>query len=61
MVRSLTLAPTEVVRFVLARLDDEEALIRRNARSLRGQDDPQTGSFSFSDLLAHERTIRDSA
>jgi N-acetylmuramoyl-L-alanine amidase len=28
---------------------------------LDGQDDPQTGSFSFSDLLAHERTIRDSA
>jgi N-acetylmuramoyl-L-alanine amidase len=28
---------------------------------LDGRDDPQTGSFSFSDLLAHERTIRDSA
>ena len=28
---------------------------------LDGQDDPHTGSFTFSDLLAHERTIRDSA
>ncbi len=28
---------------------------------LDGRDDPQTGSFSFSDLLAHERTIRDTA
>ena len=28
---------------------------------LDGHDDPQTGSFTFSDLLAHERTIRDSA
>ncbi|MGS0688195.1 N-acetylmuramoyl-L-alanine amidase [Nakamurella sp. GG22] len=28
---------------------------------LDGRDDPQTGSFSFSDLLAHERMIRDSA
>ena len=27
---------------------------------LDGRDDPQTGSFSFSDLLAHERMIRDS-
>lgn len=28
---------------------------------LDGRDDPQTGSFSFSDLLAHERMIRDTA
>lgn len=28
---------------------------------LDGRDDPHTGSFSFSDLLAHERTVRDSA
>jgi len=27
---------------------------------LDGQDDPHTGTFTFSDLLAHERTIRDS-
>ena len=26
---------------------------------LDGQDDPHTGTFTFSDLLAHERTIRD--
>ena len=28
---------------------------------LDGRDDPHTGTFTFSDLLAHERTIRDSA
>jgi N-acetylmuramoyl-L-alanine amidase len=28
---------------------------------LDGHDDPHTGSFTFSDLLAHERRIRDSA
>ena len=28
---------------------------------LDGQDDPHTGTFTFSDLLEHERTIRDSA
>jgi N-acetylmuramoyl-L-alanine amidase len=28
---------------------------------LDGQDDPHTGTFSFSDLLAHERAIRDTA
>ena len=38
-------APSEVVRFVLARLDDEEAVIRRSARSLRGQDDPRTAEL----------------
>ena len=37
--RSTRFAPTDVVRFVLARLDDEEAVIRRSARSIRGQDD----------------------
>ena len=28
---------------------------------LDGHDDPHTGTFTFSDLLAHERMIRDSA
>ena len=28
---------------------------------LDGRDDPHTGTFTFSDLLAHERRIRDSA
>jgi N-acetylmuramoyl-L-alanine amidase len=28
---------------------------------LDGHDDPHTGTFSFSDLLAHERMVRDSA
>ena len=28
---------------------------------LDGHDDPHTGSFTFSDLLAHERRIRDLA
>jgi N-acetylmuramoyl-L-alanine amidase len=28
---------------------------------LDGRDDPHTGTFTFSDLLAHERAIRDSA
>ena len=28
---------------------------------LQGQDDPHTGTFTFSDLLAHERSVRDSA
>jgi N-acetylmuramoyl-L-alanine amidase len=28
---------------------------------LDGRDDPHTGTFTFSDLLEHERTIRDSA
>jgi hypothetical protein len=28
---------------------------------LDGHDDPHTGTFTFSDLLEHERTIRDSA
>ena len=29
--------------------------------ALDGRDDPHTGTFTFSDLLAHERAIRDSA
>jgi N-acetylmuramoyl-L-alanine amidase len=28
---------------------------------LDGRDDPHTGTFTFSDLLAHEQRIRDSA
>lgn len=43
MIRSTaSFAPTDVVRFVLARLDDEEAVIRRSARSMRGREDDTT-------------------
>lgn len=41
MPRTSRFAPTDVVRFVLARIDDEEAVIRRSARAMRGQDDPR--------------------
>lgn len=57
MPSSSTFAPTEVVRFVLARLDDEEAVIRRRARSLRGQDDSRLADLEHrrADCLARRQ------
>ncbi|WP_375484908.1 DUF6221 family protein [uncultured Jatrophihabitans sp.] len=58
MPRSTRFAPIDVVRFVLARLDDEEAGIRRSARSLRGHDDrAQTASLEHrrADCLARRQ------
>lgn len=43
---------TDLVRFVLARLDDEESDLRKRVRKLRGRDDTEADS----DLIEHLRS-----
>ena len=43
---------SDLVRFVLARLDDEEADMRRRVRALRGRDDTQAAS----EIIEHLRS-----
>lgn len=56
--------PAERARLVSSEFRNQLAdgmLVAVKRLYLDGRDDPHTGTFTFSDLLAHERRIRDSA
>lgn len=48
----------DLVRFVLARLDDEEADLRRRVRGLRGRDDDTTSDTEIIEHLRAEALSR---